>query len=161
MSGHRGAGYDLIVGQQTAAIRPAGAIRLGELADDLCALIGMELTAYVARAERPAQFLACQPGAAPAIGADPADGADRTDGADPTDGVPVVDRLAADRLAVLRRFAGIFRAANAATRLRAWLREVDPELGGRCPAEIIRESGDAPALLGAARRFLRRGNARR
>jgi len=123
-----------VIHRPAVKIDSDGLAPLGDLVDELRVLLGLELTAYVARAGHPAEFLAWLARVDPATGA-----------------------LAADRLAVTRRLADVFRRANAATRLRSWLREVDPELGGRCPAEIIRESGNVPALVGAARRSLRRG----
>lgn len=63
------------------------------------------------------------------------------------------------RLRLVLDLAGLFRRVNAITRFRAWLREVDTELGkSTCPAVLIRDSAE-PALgdrlTSAAHRYLR------
>ncbi len=63
------------------------------------------------------------------------------------------------RLRLVLDLAAIFRRVNAITRFRAWLREVDTDLGKRtCPADLIRDSAE-PALdvrlTTAANRYLR------
>ena len=63
---------------------------------------------------------------------------------------------AARRLALVLEIADLFRPRNAITLLRAWLREIDPELDRRSPAQVIRNlrSGSAAVLAEAAERFL-------
>lgn len=63
------------------------------------------------------------------------------------------------RLRLVLDLSGLFRRVNAISRFRAWLREVDTDLGKRtCPADLIRNwAGPAPAdrLTEAADRYLR------
>jgi broad specificity phosphatase PhoE len=63
---------------------------------------------------------------------------------------------AARRLSLVLELADLFRPRNAVTLLRAWLRTVDPALGRRSPAQVIRGPGgeSAVALADAAERFL-------
>lgn len=63
------------------------------------------------------------------------------------------------RLRLVLDLAGMFRRMNAVYRFRAWLREVDTDLGKHtCPADLIRDSAE-PALgarlTAAANRYLR------
>jgi hypothetical protein len=63
---------------------------------------------------------------------------------------------ASRRLALVLDLADLFRPRNAITLLRAWLREVDPDLDRRSPAQVIRglHGGSAAPLGEAAQRFL-------
>jgi hypothetical protein len=63
---------------------------------------------------------------------------------------------AAPRLRLVLELADLFRPRNASTLLRAWLREIDPALDRRSPAQVIRglRGGSAAALGEAAERFL-------
>src|SRR5256885_16883912 len=62
---------------------------------------------------------------------------------------------AARRLALVLEIADLFRPRNAITLLRAWLREIDPELDRRSPAQGIRNlrSGTPALLAGGLRAF--------
>src|SRR5256885_8471486 len=63
---------------------------------------------------------------------------------------------AARRLALVLDLADLFRPRNAITLLRAWLREIDPALDRRSPAQVIRglHGGSAAPLGEAAERVL-------
>ena len=60
------------------------------------------------------------------------------------------------RLKLVLDLADLFRPRNAITLLRAWLREVDPALGRRSPAQVIRawRGESAAPLADSAERFL-------
>ncbi len=80
-------------------------------------LLGTPLTAYVAGAQTAGEVARWRAGAAP----------------------PGAGRL---RLGTTYRIARLFESANVASRLRAWLREVDPDAWHLCPAERIRQADD-------------------
>jgi hypothetical protein len=80
-------------------------------------LLGTALTAYVAGAGGPGDVTRWACGAAP-------------------------DDAARRRLGTAYRIARLFQVANATSRLRAWLREVDPDSWQPCPAERIRRADD-------------------
>jgi hypothetical protein len=60
------------------------------------------------------------------------------------------------RLKLVLDLADLFRPRNAITLLRGWLREVDPALGRRSPAQVIRawRGESAAPLADSAERFL-------
>lgn len=60
------------------------------------------------------------------------------------------------RLKLVLDLADLFRPRNAITLLRTWLREVDPALGRRSPAQVIRgwRGESAAPLADSAERFL-------
>jgi hypothetical protein len=106
---------------------------LRELASRVRALVGLDLTAYLADAHSVQEFVTWLDKVDPAVGAE-----------------------SARRLAATLQLASVFRSAKAITRLKSWLREVDERLG-RSPATLIRESADDLAVAGlrpAAQRYL-------
>jgi hypothetical protein len=102
----------------------------------IAALIGEELSAYLAGAGNPAQLKRW---------------------AHARDGIDRAPSYADRRIALVRNIAELFTSANLATGLRAWLREVDPSLDHFSPAQRIRQATDEFALdevRAAAARFL-------
>jgi hypothetical protein len=99
------------------------------------ALVGRPLTAYVAGAASVNEFVTAV-----------------------DHGRPASTSAYVPRLGLVLQLAETFRAANAVTLLRAWLREADPELKA-CPADLIRESADVfmpKQLQVSAESYLRR-----
>jgi hypothetical protein len=56
------------------------------------------------------------------------------------------DRMA-QRLTATLELAAVFRHARSLSRMRAWLRVPDEQLGGRRPAAVIRNSVDEKAMV--------------
>jgi hypothetical protein len=108
---------------------------LRDRADKVRALVGFELTAYLANAANVAEF---------------SQWLDKVD--------PLVRDAASRRLGTVLRLAEPFRRGMALTCLKSWLREPDAGLGGGCPADIVRQSVDdagAVHLLSSAAAYLR------
>jgi hypothetical protein len=95
---------------------------LRERAAKVRALLGLDLTAYLADAPSVADFTLWL---------------EKVD--------PVVGDASSKRLGNVLRLTDPFRKAVAITRMRSWLREPDPGLG-RSPADVLRESADESVI---------------
>lgn len=92
---------------------------LRDAAAQVRAIVGLPLTAYLAHAGTVQEFVTS---------------VEKTGNGS--------DDVFLPRLVAVLELATIFRTANALTRMRAWLREVDERLDNRSPASLIRESPD-------------------
>lgn len=103
------------------------------LYDQVSGLVGVQLATYLSGSDSVEKFVSWL---------------ERPDG--------VTGATTTRRLRLVLDLADLFRPRNAITLLRAWLREVDPALGRRSPAQVVRSwRGESAALLAdSAERFL-------
>ncbi len=66
-------------------------------------------------------------------------------------------RLDFDRLRLALRIARLLAASDSNNTVQAWFGGLNPELGDRNPAELLRLGQDDEAVLGAARAFVSDG----